>query len=221
MNCILPAIYVAFTCRRDIFILDQPTLNCSLPASYVVFPCRRDVFFSESPTLNCMLHYVCILPHAFGMTFSNVRLAFVSVCWLEIKKGPLSGLTSHKCATPALAARSVVFICRHDVVLPESPPLTCMLYFAALKLPCRSKIKGRGCCPPQRAFNEYGQPLAGLSRVKRTTPNSVCRSRNPYLLPRSEACGHRAFRRARVHPTPSNLRKPPFGGKIHFPCILQ
>ena len=104
LNCILPAIYVVFTCRRDIFILDQPTLNCSLPASYVVFTCRRDFFFSESPTLNCMLHYVCILPHAFCMTFSDVR--FSSFC---CKKRPPSGLTSHKCVKPTLAARSVVY----------------------------------------------------------------------------------------------------------------
>ena len=71
------------------------------------------------------------------------------------KTRPLSGLTSHKCPKSTLAARSIVFICRHDVVLPESPSLTCMLYFAALKLPCRSKIEGRRCCPPQRAFNNY------------------------------------------------------------------
>ena len=41
----------------------------------------------------------------------------------------------------------------------------------------------------------YGQPLCGLSRVKAPVRNLLPKS-DPYLLPRSEVCGHRAFRRA-------------------------
>ena len=65
----------------------------------------------------------------------------------------LSEFASHRYGRLTLPARYVVFTCRHDVVLLESPALNCMLYFATLKLLCRSKIEGRRCCPPQRAFN--------------------------------------------------------------------
>ena len=62
-----------------------------------------------------------------------------------------------------------------------------------IAVPIKNK---RAAVLPSPEGLQYGQPLAGLSRVEGTKPNSVCSSRNPYLLPRSEACGHRAFRRA-------------------------
>ena len=59
-------------------------------------------------------------------------------------------------------------------------------------------------------------PLPGSAVWKHRSRN--CRSRNPYLLPRSEVCGHRAFRRARVGPP---LRRTFLATKtIDFPCIL-
>ena len=44
-----------------------------------------------------------------------------------------------------------------------------------------------------RGAIKYGQPLAGSGSVKGT--KQKLQNQKPYLLPRSEVCGHRAFRR--------------------------
>ena len=93
-----------------------------------------------------MCSTACILHDIF--TFSQCFRHHFAEKWTL-----LSEFTSHKCGRLTLPARYVVFTCRHDVVLLESPALNCMLCFATLKLLCRSEIEGRRCCPPQRAFN--------------------------------------------------------------------
>ena len=84
--------------------------------------------------------------------------------------------------------------------------MSCMLYFDTLKLPCRSKIKGRRCCPPQRAF-DTASPLWAKAVLE---AQSRMQKPNPYLLPRSEVCGHRAFRRAESGLTPASSFQPSF-----------
>ena len=81
----------------------------------------------------------------------------------------LSEFTSHKYGRLTLPARYVVFTCRHDVVLLEWPALNCMLCFAALKLLYRSKIEGRRCCPPQRAFKKGSCRMGGVVPRQRGT----------------------------------------------------
>ena len=50
----------------------------------------------------------------------------------------------------------------------QSPILYCMLSFANLQLCAETKIEGRRCCPPQRAFNEtryHGERIVCEFRV--------------------------------------------------------
>ena len=98
------------------------------------------------------------------------------------------------------------YACRHDVfgsieyneihrihvLLWELPTVNWMLYFAALELPCRSKIEGRRCCPPQRAFNRNtASPLPGSAVLEHRSRNaeaeavsaSAKRSMRPSRLP--------------------------------------
>ena len=104
--------------------------------------------FSEA-LFAIMCSTACILHDIF--TFSQCFRHHFAEKWTL-----LSEFTSHTYGRLTLPARYVVFTCRHDVVLLESPALNCMLCFATLKLLCRSKIEGRRCCPPQRAFNSPG-----------------------------------------------------------------
>ena len=114
--------------------------------------CEKCVFLVYAPSLEALFAILCstacILHDIF--TFSQCFRHHFAEKWTL-----LSEFTSHKYGRLTLPARYVVFTCRHDVVLLESPTLNCMLYFATLKLLCRSKIKGRRCCPPQRAFNNW------------------------------------------------------------------
>ena len=50
---------------------------------------------------------LCVLPHAFWMTFSHFRNASVSIL---LKNGPGSEVTSHKSVKLALPARYVVYL---------------------------------------------------------------------------------------------------------------
>ena len=97
---------------------------------------------------------LCILSHAFSMTFSNFRNAFVTILLKNSPRSQKSHRTdTHKYIKVTVPARSVVLVFRHDAVLLESPTLNCMLYFSVLSLSCRSKLAGRRCCPAQRTFN--------------------------------------------------------------------
>ena len=102
------------------------------------------VFLVYAPSLEALFAILCstacILHDIF--TFSQCfRHHFAEELTL------LSEFTSHTYGRLTLPARYVVFTCRHDVVLLESPTLNCMLYFAALKLPCRSKNKRAAVLP--------------------------------------------------------------------------
>ena len=94
---------------------------------------EKCVFLVYAPSLEAlfaiMCSTACILHDIF--TFSQCFRHHFAEKWTL-----LSEFTSHKCGRLTLPARYVVFTCRHDVVLLESPALNCMLCFATLKLLC-------------------------------------------------------------------------------------
>ena len=107
------------------------------------------VFLVYGPSLEALFAIICstacILHDIF--TFSQCFRHHFDEKWTLF-----SDFTSHTYGRLTLPARYVVFTCRHDVVLLESPALNCMLCFATLKLLCRSEIEGRRCCPPQEGL---------------------------------------------------------------------
>ena len=107
---------------------------------FLVYGPSLEALFAIMCSTACLLHDIFTFSQCFRHHFAE-------------KWTLLSEFTSHKYGRLTLPARYVVFTCRHDVVLLESPALNCMLCFATLKLLCRSEIEGRRCCPPQRAFN--------------------------------------------------------------------
>ena len=71
----------------------------------------------------------------------------------------------------------MVFACRHDVVLLQSPTSQCILPIANLQLYAEHKIEGRQCCRPQRAFNT-ASPCSGSALLDQ---RSEYRSYRPAL----------------------------------------
>ena len=126
----------------------------------------------------CALFGGFVCPHVFyRMHFAcNLHIFAMLSSWFCLKIEPALG--SH--IAQICKATTACKICRIHVAMMSLDPLNtlttlntlntvnplnpcplagiadCKLhaYSAALKLPCRSKIEGRRCCPPRRAFNK-------------------------------------------------------------------
>ena len=139
----------------------HPFWGCLWPLEFA--KSMRKMYFLFMDPLWRLCLPLCVLPHAFCMTLFTIPQCFRH--HFAEKWTLLSELTSHKYVRLTLPARYIVFTCRHNVVLLESPALNCMLCFAALKLLCRSEIEGRRCCPPQTAFNIGRHSLKSRAHV--------------------------------------------------------
>ena len=100
----------------------------------------------------------------------------------------------------------------HPTAVLQSPILHCVLSFANLQLCAETKIEGRRCCPPQRAFNSCYPFHCGLifARSVCGIHQNVC-----YLCvypPTSssvERAGPNHEQRANEQRTASDDRRPP------------
>ena len=121
----------------------------------------------------CALFGGFVWPYVFyRMHFKwNLHIFAMPSSWFCFKIDPALGCHIAQMCKATTACK----ICRIHVAMMSLDPLNtlnplnpcplagiadCELhaYFAALKLPCRSKIEGRRCCPPQRAFNWIRRP---------------------------------------------------------------
>ena len=102
---------------------------------FLVYAPSLKALFAILSSTACILHDIFTLSQCFRHHFDE-------------KWTLLSEFTSHTYGRLTLPARYVVFACRHDVVLLESPTLNCMLYFAALNCLADQKSKGGGVALP-------------------------------------------------------------------------